>query len=135
MKIKSIKKHLTAIATEQVKIDSKRYEFIANSPDAWIESNLNELYKVRNALLKGNYYTRVDSVSKSGMSRTIVIKYIKDNELHCCSDLIYKLAGCDKNNRIGGCGMDMLFTAQYNLFCALCPDKDYTKDMARYKGL
>jgi len=48
---------------------------------------------------------------------------------------IYKLAGCDKNRRISGCGMDMLFAAQYNLFRALCPGKRYQDSMARYNSL
>lgn len=93
------------------------------------------LLEVRKALLKGRYYTGVESVSKSGMSRVIAIRWIKDNELYYAPDFIYKLAGCDRNNRIGGCGMDMLFAAQYNLFQSLCPRHRYQDSMQRYRSL
>lgn len=129
-------KFLKELAVKITKEDQKEYSFITEDNfDSWVEDNLKELLAVREALLQGRYYTRVDSVSKSGMSRTIVIKYIKDNKLHGVSDFIYKLAGCDKNHRIGGCGMDMLFQAKYNLFVTLCPNHKYKKPMPSYNNL
>lgn len=96
----------------------------------------NELENLRQALLKGNYYTRVETVAKSGMSRTISIGYIKGGVLHhVFSEAILKLAGCDKNGRIHGCGMDMLFAAQYNLFRRLAPNRRYQDDMKRYREM
>lgn len=97
--------------------------------------NAEEMVEIKKALLNGKFYIGVESVSASGMSRTIKIAYIKNNKLHGVTETIYKLAGCDKNRRITGCGMDMLFAAQYNLFCELCPDHDYTKTMKRYNSL
>jgi hypothetical protein len=129
-------KHLVAIAEAQFKADLKRYDWMKEEDrDRWVESNLQELKAVRKALLNGRYYTGVESVSSSGMSRVIKIKYIDNNKLHGVSDEIYKLAGCDKNHRIGGCGMDMLFHAQYNLFQVLCPNMRYQDKMTRYNSL
>ena len=128
-------KTLKQLATEQVTQDAKQYDFIANNLEDWIKTYEKELKEVKQALLKGRLYLGVESVSASGMSRIIKIKYIKDNQLHGVSDLIYKLAGCDKNRRIKGCGMDMLFSAQYNLFVTLCPKMRYQDKMSRYNDL
>ena len=77
--------------------------------------------------------------SKSGMSRTIKLAYIYNNKLKTINDpLLLELAGVDKNGRIGGCGMDMLFHAQYNLFINLHrthKEAHYQKRMARYNDL
>ena len=104
------------------------------------EYNLNlydmeHLLEVRQAILAGRLYLGVESVSKSGMSRVIKIKYIKNNDLHGVCGFVYKIAGCDKNHRIGGCGMNMLFAAQYNLFKSLCPKLRYQDKMPRYNEL
>lgn len=129
-------KHLIKLAEEQFKADLKRYDWMKESDkDRWVESNLQELKAVRKALLNGRYYTGVESVSSSGMSRVIKIAYIDNNKLHHVTDEIYKLAGCDKNHRISGCGMDMLFHAQYNLFRTLCPNLRYQDKMKRYNSL
>ncbi len=93
------------------------------------------LSDVKDSLLNDRYYTGVDSVSASGMSRTISIKFIKNNRLYSVPDYVYKMAGCDKNQRISGCGMDMLFAAQYNLFQTLCPNHRYQSKMSRYGQL
>ena len=128
--------HIEAIATDIVKTDLKKYDWMKKENFAeYVKYELTELLAVREALLTGTYYTCVDSVAKSGMSRTIRIKYIKDNVLHNVTDAVYRLAGCDKNRRISGCGMDMLFHAQYNLFVQLCPDLRYQSDMQRYNSL
>ncbi len=76
-----------------------------------------KLTKIKNALLNGRFYAGVKSVSASGMSRIISIAYIHKNKLHTIRDpQITALACMDKKGRIGGCGMDMLFHAQYTLF-------------------
>lgn len=100
------------------------------------ESLTEQLMDVRKSLLNGRYYTGVTSVSRSGMSRKIKMGFIDNNRLYSIgNDDIKKLAGVSKNDSIGGCGMDMLFAAQYNLFRSLCPNLDYTKKMERYNSL
>tara|TARA_R100000231_G_scaffold26276_3_gene23809 strand:- start:8288 stop:8695 length:408 start_codon:yes stop_codon:yes gene_type:complete len=113
----------------------------------WTEKDLNkltqwnseELTRIKNALLRGRFYCGVDSVSKSGMSRKIRLAYIYKNKLRKITDpYILKLAGCDKNGRISGCGMDMLFKAQYNLFQNLhrsYKEAHYQKRMPSYNNL
>jgi hypothetical protein len=118
-------KHIEKLAAEICKAD----------PYADLNWTIKHLTNFAEALVKGRYYTAVESVSRSGMSRTIAIAIIKNNELHGAPGFIYKLAGCDKNRRISGCGMDMLFAAQYNLFRALCPGKRYQDSMKRYNSL
>ena len=97
----------------------------------YAEQTLNDL---KRALLTGRYYTRVNTVSKSGMSRTISISWIENNKLVRAPRFVMKLAGCDCNDRISGCGMDMLFAAQYNLYCSLTDRKrqPYQSHMKQY---
>jgi len=129
-------KHLIALAEKFVAADLKRYDWMKEeNKQAYIESYVKELKAVRKALLNGKYYTCVESVSSSGMSRIIKICYIDNNTLYGVSDEIYQLAGCDKNHRISGCGMDMLFAAQYNLFVTLCPNMRYQDKMKRYNTI
>lgn len=131
-------KHLLKLAKEQFKVESKKYSWMTNESD-YIESNYNRLNDIKQALLKGNFYIRVDKVSSTGMSRTLSMAYIKNNKLHhITEEFILKLAGCDKNGRIGGSGMDMMFAAQYNLFINLhssYKQAHYQKRMARYNNL
>ena len=78
---------------------------------------LKELTRIKNALLKGKFYAGVVSVSRSGMSRKIKMAYIYKNELITIRDpKLLKLAGVNSKGSISGCGMDMLFHAQYTLF-------------------
>ena len=130
----TVKSILLSVAQDMTKQDIKSgYDSISLAQlDAM---NLKEVQAIRKALLNGRFYMGVESVSASGMSRIIKIKFIDDNELHGVTGSIYRLAGCDKNRRISGCGMDMLFHAQYNLFQAICPDKTYQRDMKRYNQL
>lgn len=128
--------HLTAIAEKIVAADYKQYSWMNKEHHAnYVQSELKELVAVKTALLSGHYYTGVVSVAKSGMSRIIKIAYIENNKLCGVSDSVYKMAGCDKNHRISGCGMDMLFHAQYNLFVTLCPEYKYQDMMQRYNSL
>ena len=78
---------------------------------------LKELNRIKNALLKGRFYAGVVSVSRSGMSRKIKLAYVYKNELRTIRDpKILELAGVNSKGNISGCGMDMLFHAQYTLF-------------------
>lgn len=129
-------KHLIKLAEKFVAADLKRYDWMKESnKQSYIDSYVKELKAVRSALLNGCFYTGVESVSASGMSRIIKIGYIADNKLYMVRDELYQLAGCDKNHRISGCGMDKLFHAQYNLFQALCPNMRYQDKMKRYNSL
>lgn len=99
----------------------------------------NELTRIKNALLKGKFYCGVESVSKTGMSRKIKLGYIYKNKLFFINDpKILSMACVDKNNRIYGCGMDMLFHAQYSLFHALHSNRkqaNYQKRLTNYHTL
>ena len=112
----------------------------------WTDKDLNrltewtakDLTQIKNALLNGRFYCGVDSVSKSGMSRKIRLAYIYRNKLRRITNpFILNLAGCDKNGRISGCGMDMLFHAQYTLFQNLhrsYKEAHYQKRMPSYNN-
>ena len=129
-------KVIIKLATEQFERDLKKYSWMKpEDKDLWIRGNVKELNNIKEAILTGRYYTRVVKVSASGMSRTIEIGYIKNNKLQKVSDDVLQLAGCDKNGRISGCGMDMLFAAQYNLFVKLCPNLRYQDRMTRYNDM
>lgn len=129
-------KHIIKLAEKLANESIKNESWYKQEDFEWLkETNIKHLNELKEALLKGRYYTSVDSVSSSGMSRTIKIKYIKNNQLNGVTEEIYSLAGCNKNRSIKGCGMDMLFHAQYNLFQALCPNLDYSKKMKRYNNL
>ena len=98
-----------------------------------------ELTRIKNALLNGRFYAGFKSVSKSGMSRTITLAYVYKNKLHTIKNKhILSLAGVSENGRIGGCGMDMLFHAQYTLFNNLHRSRKeahYQKRMANYNNI
>jgi len=129
-------KHIIKLAAAQAKKDIKESTYYSDQDLDWLtENNAKHFTEVKEALLKGRYYTCVTSVSSSGMSRTIKIKYIKNNRLNHVSCDLYEIAGCDSSHRIKGCGMDMLFQAQYNIFTALCPNMNYTKKMKQYNNL
>jgi len=119
---KHIEKHANKIAEGKLKEHLKFYaEHIPNSYDKQNTTEAKEQYlkdsskyygaeltRIKNALLRGRFYAGVKSVSASGMSRIITLAYRDKN--------ILALAGVSANGRIGGCGMDMLFHAQYTLF-------------------
>ena len=129
-------KQITRIAEQWTSEDFKRMDFLKETDrNYWLADNLKSLLRLKKAILNGRLYLGVTSVSKSGMSRTIKIAFIENNKLVGVSDFIYQLAGCDKNRRISGCGMDMLFAAQYNLFQCLCPKMEYQSKMPRYNEL
>jgi len=133
-----ITKHIEKLAKEQFKFESKKYHWMQTEDD-YVPDNAKRLNEVKEALIKGRFYIRVDKVSSSGMSRTVSMAYIKDNKLHHITDeFTLKLAGCDKNGRVSGCGMDMMFHCQYTLFQNLhssYKQAHYQKRMARYNDL
>lgn len=135
----SAKDHLAYYAKHLTHAFDSEKERIAEYTESSAKLYREQLTHIKNALTGGRYYTRVETVSKSGMSRTIAIAYTHRNRLiHICDKLILDLAGVDKNGRIGGCGMDMLFAAQYNLFHSLHgshKQAHYQKRMARYNSL
>lgn len=148
-------KHITklseAFANEEYKWHIDYYakhlpEYLQNEierKEIFIKDYINDyerqLTQIKNALIKGNYYTCVNSVSKSGMSRNITIAYIYRNKLITIRNpKILELAGVSKKGRIGGCGMDMLFHAQYTLFQNLhksYKQAHYQKRMAQYNTI
>tara|TARA_A100001201_G_scaffold4020_4_gene8577 strand:+ start:6585 stop:6806 length:222 start_codon:yes stop_codon:yes gene_type:complete len=73
------------------------------------------------------------------MSRKITLAYIHKNKLYKITDeKILSLAGCNKNGTISGCGMDMLFHAQYTLYHNLhksYKQAHYQKRMKQYNNL
>lgn len=118
-------KHIKTLAAQIVKADQY-------ASQDYTEQKLNDF---REALLKGRFYVGVESVARSGMSRTLKLAIIKNNQLIHAPSYIYKMAGCNKNGVISGCGMDMCFAAQYHLFAALCPGLKYQDKMPHYHGL
>jgi len=104
-------KHIEKLSEELTK--NEELQYIEHSK----EYILKELTKIKNALLKGRFYAGVVSVSRSGMSRKIKLAYIYKNKLITIRDpKLLKLAGVSPKGNISGCGMDMLFHAQYTLF-------------------
>jgi hypothetical protein len=124
-------KHIYKLAKS---MSNSRSKYLDN--DNYIGYYYSELLRIKNALLKGNFYAGVQSVSKSGMSRVIKLGYIYKNKFRSINDpQILALACCDRNGRISGCGMDMLFHAQYTLFNNLHSSykrANYSTRMKRY---
>tara|TARA_E500000305_G_scaffold38959_1_gene29826 strand:- start:743 stop:1162 length:420 start_codon:yes stop_codon:yes gene_type:complete len=95
----------------------------------------NELTRIKNALLNDKFYCRVNSVSRSGMSRNVTLAYIYKGRLRTINEKEILNLATIRNNKIGGCGMDMLFHAQYSLFNSLFrtyKQAHYQKRMKRY---
>ena len=141
-----ITKHIQQLAEQINKArlkDFKRQGIYSDTDEEYKEDNINyyanELTRIKNALLKGNYYTGVVSVSRSGMSRRIKLAYTYKNKLRVIRDkYILSLAGVSENGNISGCGMDMLFHAQYTLFIKLhrnYKQANYQKRLKEYKNL
>ena len=133
---KRIKELATLEAKETIKNSTYWKDEDINKLVEWTATDLTQ---IKNALLNGRFYCGVDSVSKSGMSRKIKLAYIFKNKLRRITNpFILNLAGCTKDGRITGCGMDMLFHAQYTLFQNLhrtYKEAHYQKRMAQYKNL
>ena len=71
--------------------------------------------KLKEAIKEGDtLYTQVKHVSKSGMTRHIAVRFIKDDYPYDYTYLVAKALDwgySDKNHgvKVGGCGMDMGF--------------------------
>ena len=94
-----------------------------------------ELTRIKNALLNGKFYCKVNSVSRNGMSRNVTLAYIYKGKLRTINEKEILNLATIRNNKIGGCGMDMLFHAQYSLFNSLFrtyKEAHYQKRMKRY---
>jgi len=90
----------------------------------------------------GRVYCQVETVSRSGMSRTInVIIPHKGELVNLNNTPFWTVYGDSKdkrgNVRIGGCGMDMLFEATYRLYNFLFDQskKPYQQHLNRYSTL
>ena len=92
------------------------------------------VYKAVSKDYKNNLFLRVDSVSKTGMSRKIDGAVIYDQGIISITYLLRKLKIIDKRNSIRGCGMDMLFEVSYILFLTLHASKRYQDKLSRYAG-
>jgi hypothetical protein len=69
----------------------------------------------------GHVYTMLTYVSRSGMSRSIKLLYVRDNTIYqvpgkLIENLGYKYDKKNGGHKIGGCGMDMGFALVYD-FC------------------
>jgi hypothetical protein len=133
-------KHIKKLAFAMAKEDVKKSNYWTDKDiDKLTEWNVETLTKIKNALLNGRFYAGVKSVSNSGMSRIITLAYIHKNKLYKITDeKILSLAGCNKDGRISGCGMDMLFQAQYTLFNNLhktYKQAHYQKRMRQYNNI
>ena len=94
------------------------------------EAYQEEMHKVKQAIIAGKIYAKVNSVSHSGMSRRISFYMVEDGTIkHVTSEVAwltgwipvgeYKSRGkwmVDDGLFVGGCGMDMIF---YTLYCAV----------------
>ena len=92
------------------------------------------VYKAVSKDYKNNLFLRVDSVSKTGMSRKIAGAVVYNQDIISITYLLRKLKIIDKRNNIRGCGMDMLFEVSYVLFLTLHPAKRYQDKLSRYEG-
>tara|TARA_R100000657_G_C4617797_1_gene68911 strand:+ start:165 stop:572 length:408 start_codon:yes stop_codon:yes gene_type:complete len=133
-------KKIISLAQAEARQTIKNSDFWTEKDfDQLTEMKAEELTRIKNALLNGRFYCGVDSVSRSGMSRKIKLAYIYKNRLRKITDpFILDLAGCDKNGKIYGCGMDMLFHSQYTLFQNLhrsYKEAHYQKRMPSYNNL
>lgn len=112
-----------------------------------IEYALKILPSVKKAIggKNGKIYAKVDTVSRSGMSRTISLYIMHQGELinlnytpfaQVYGDTISN-KGWGKQVRINGCGMDMLFEATYRLYHFLFTQsrRPYQNHLNRYNSL
>ena len=94
--------------------------------------HLRELFKTDQTV-----YTRLLSVSRSGMHRVISLHVARDNRINDITWYVAKATGRkmkevhgSRGIGIDGCGMDMGFSLVYGLSCRLYCDGDYDHDAA-----
>jgi hypothetical protein len=123
MRVKATK-HMRQMAVE---LDRSYRPTWAGENGSWVEHYTSVLEDLANAILRGRIYISVESVSRSGMSRVLRIRWIENNRICRLPDSMLHIFGCDKTGRITGCGMDMRFAAWYNAATAIFPKADYRK--------
>ncbi len=106
------------------------------------ERCLELLPSVRKALAgSGQIYCSIDTVARSGMSRTIKVLIIHRGEVINLNRTPFaKIYGDSCKNgtvRINGCGMDMLFEATYRLYRFLFNQKrkPYQQNLNQYQTI
>ena len=82
-------------------------------------------------------YARVESVSRSGMSRTISFYMIEGGELWNITGAIGEVTGLARDRRTGGlrvrgCGMDMVWHTLYRYACARGWEESQQQRFAKY---
>jgi hypothetical protein len=123
------RKHLPHMHEREASEENKQ-RFLKDSQGYF----LSQFKQILKAMMTGRFYAGVESVRKSGTERKIKLAYTMRNKLFWIRNpLILKLAGVDKNGWISGCGMDMLYHAQYNLFHALHKSYKQAKYQTRMK--
>ena len=128
-----IKTLAAKMAKEEVKANKKK-GILADCDNMWEKSFTASLTKILQALYGGRYLTRACDVSKSGMSRKILMGFVENNQLRPITiPTLLSEIGIDKRDRISGCGMDMCFEVQYRLW-HLLTDRSYHK-MPGYRSL
>ena len=85
-------------------------------------------------------YARVESVAKSGMSRTISFYMIEGCELCNITGAIGEVTGHSRDRRTGGlrvrgCGMDMVWHALYIYACKRGWDSPQQQRFAKYNRI
>lgn len=118
--MKTIDKAVSAVQNQQRKLYRR-----ADSAEH-IKKNILEF---RRALINRRMYIDVDTVSKSGMSRTLRLRYVENNRIYFVSESYYCLFGMNAKGRIDGCGMDMRFHAAYT-FAQLTGDSKKNNEYA-----
>ena len=84
--------------------------------------------KLKEAIKEGDtLYTQLKNVSKSGMTRHIAVRFLKDDYPYDYTYLAsialgWKLSDKYDGIKVGGCGMDMGFHLIYSLSYALYGD-------------
>ena len=83
-------------------------------------------------------YARVESVARSGMSRTISFYMVEDGMLWNITEAIGEVTGHSRDRRtsglrVRGCGMDMVWHTLYTYACARGWDSAQQQRFARYE--
>ena len=108
-----------------------------------IEYSLELLPSVKRAIggKNGKIYARVETVSRSGMSRTVSLFIVHKGDMVNLNNTVYRYVYGDTVTRdgkvrIGGCGMDMLFECTYRMFNFLYSRRvRYQNRLNRYRGI
>lgn len=112
---------------------------------SWQIEQIKELWPSVKKQLRRGIYAQVNTVARSGMSRTISVYIIHKKEMVNLNNTpFWRLYGDSRKDRthavrIGGCGMDMLFEASYRLFNCCFGSRNkrapYQTHLGRYKDI